>query len=133
MILLPTDTGFVRELPINADPTPEAEARITAMYGNERWRDIYNRRKAGELSPDQARTEYVRLYAAGLKGELGYKHALDRQILQHGQKGHPLYFLIFATDHDVGRTIMNHCMDTGYPDDPQGQLFRSPRPTRLEP
>jgi three-Cys-motif partner protein len=132
LILLPTDTGFVRELPIEVDPTPEAAARITAMYGNERWRDIYRRRRAGELSPDQARSEYVRLYAEGLKEELGYKHVLDRQILQHGKKGHSLYFLIFATDHDVGRKIMNHCMDTGYPDDGQGELIRYQRPMRLE-
>lgn len=132
LILLPTDTGFVRELPIDERPSEDAVERINGMYGNDRWLQIYRRRQRGELTPDQARTEYVKLYARGLREHLGYKHALDRQILRRGRRGHPLYFLIFATDHPAGHKIMNHCMDTGYPDEPQMELFKLPRRTRLE-
>lgn len=133
LILLATDTGFVRELPIYEKPSSEAVERINKMYGNDRWLQIYRRRKRGELTPDQARTEYVKLYARGLREDLGYRHALDRQILRRGRRGNPMYFLIFATDHDAGRRIMDHCMDTGFPDEPQMQLFKLPRRSRLEP
>ncbi len=34
---------------------------------------------------------------------------LDRQITK--SSGQPMYFLIFATDHDAGERIMDHCFD----------------------
>jgi hypothetical protein len=43
------------------------------MYAHDRWRDIYERRRAGTINPEVARTEYVRLYAQGLRA-LGYAH-----------------------------------------------------------
>lgn len=132
LILLPTDTGFIRELPIDHNPEPGAVDRISRMYGNQKWLDIYARRKRGELTPDQARGEYVKLYASDLKEELRYKFVLDRQIFRKGRRGNPMYFLIFATDHIVGRNIMNHCMDTGYPDHPQQTLFKVGRGRRLK-
>jgi hypothetical protein len=78
------------------------------MYGHDRWQQIEERRRAGELSPDQARTDYVRLYADGLK-QLGYATVLDRQITRENRQ--PMYFLIFATDHGAGERIMDHCFD----------------------
>lgn len=60
------------------------------------------------MTADQARGEYVRLYASGLR-KLGYRTVLDRQITKGDLS--PMYFLIFATDHEAGERIMNHCFD----------------------
>jgi three-Cys-motif partner protein len=101
LILFPTDTGFVRLAPDHPD-------LVTRIFGHEGWREIYERRLATELSADDARSEYVRLYADGLR-RLGYKTVLDRQITK--LSGQPMYVLIFATDHDAGERIMDHCFD----------------------
>lgn len=98
LILLPVDMGFVRLIRDYPD-------RVTKIYGHDEWKAIAERRAAGKISADQARGEYVRLYANGLK-QLGYKHVIDRQVLK--PNGHPLYFLIFATGHNAGLKIMEH-------------------------
>jgi len=71
LILLPTDMGFVRMLPISGEPDEASAEKLTRMYGHDRWRKIYQRRRSGKITPDQARTEYVELYAQGLR-DLGY-------------------------------------------------------------
>jgi three-Cys-motif partner protein len=101
LILFPTDMGFVRLAPDH----PEL---VTGIYGHDRWKDIYERRSANKITPEQARTEYVRLYAAGFT-ELGYRTVLDRQIKK--ANGGPMYFLIFATDNVAGERIMDHVFD----------------------
>jgi three-Cys-motif partner protein len=101
LILFPTDTGFMRL-------APDYPNFVTRIFGHEDWLAIHERRQANELSPDEARSEYVRLYAEGLK-RLGYKIVLDRQITKSSNQ--PMYFLIFATDHDAGERIMDHCFD----------------------
>jgi three-Cys-motif partner protein len=101
LVLLPTDTGFIRLIEGHPD-------MVTRMFGHDRWYDIYERRSAGMITADEARSEYVKLYAQGLR-DLGYRTVLDRQIKQ--ANGKPMYFLIFATDHDAGERIMDHCFD----------------------
>jgi three-Cys-motif partner protein len=101
LILFPTDTGFVRLAP----GYPE---RVTGMFGHDGWVDIFERRQAGQISADHARGEYVRLYGDGLRA-LGYDTVLDRQMTT--ASGQPLYFLVFATDHEAGESIMDHCFD----------------------
>jgi three-Cys-motif partner protein len=113
LILLPTDMGFVRTLPLTLDLPEAAAAKIDAMYGHGRWRAIYLRRRGGEINAEAARTEYVRLYAQGLR-DLGYVHVQERQITKEGAggaAGSPMYFLIHASDHDAGKRIMGHCFD----------------------
>jgi three-Cys-motif partner protein len=128
LILFPTDTGFMRLAPGHPD-------LVTRIFGHEEWQEIFDRRQAEKLSPDEARSEYVRLYGEGLK-RLGYKTVLDRQILK--STGQPMYFLIFATDHDAGERIMDHCFDQVrirvQEELGQGQLFEvkeAPRRKRL--
>src|ERR1700761_4052200 len=96
LILFPTDTGFMRL-------APERPELVTRIFGNEEWMAVYRRRIAGQISPDEARGEYVRLYGRGLR-RLGYRVVLDRQITK--SNGQPMYFLMFATDHDAGERIM---------------------------
>ncbi len=91
LILFPTDMGFVRLAPDH----PEL---VTRIYGHDGWKDIYARRESGQISAEEARGEYVRMYAEGFK-RLGYATVLDRQIKK--SNGQPMYFLIFATDNDA--------------------------------
>ena len=132
LILLPTDMGFVRTLPLAKDLSEAAAAKITAMYGHDRWRAIYERRRAGKINAEAARTEYVRLYAQGLR-DLGYQHVQERQITKEGaggRAGSPMYFLMHASDHDAGERIMAHCFDKKHirPGEQLGQegLFHVP-------
>lgn len=124
LILFPTDTGFMR---LTAD-YPE---KVTRIFGHEGWRPIFERRQAGAINADKARTEYVELYGEGLRG-LGYKTVLDRQITK--SNGQPMYFLIFATDHPAGEKIMDHCFDQSrvrvLEELGQGQLFSMKEPPR---
>ena len=101
LILFPTDMGFVRLAPDH----PEL---VTRIYGHDRWQEIYDRRIAGQVTAEHARSEYVRLYANGLTN-LGYRTVLDRQITK--ANGTPMYFLIFATDNDAGEKIMDWVFD----------------------
>ncbi len=101
LILFPTDMGFVRLAPEH----PELVSRI---YGHDDWKDIYARRESDQISPEEARGDYVRLYAEGFK-RLGYATVLDRQIKK--SNGQPMYFLIFATDNDAGERIMDSVFD----------------------
>lgn len=132
LILFPTDMGFVRTLPLEKHLTETAAAKITAMYGHDRWRAIHERRRAGVINAEAARTEYVQLYAAGLR-KLGYEHVQERQITKEaagGRAGAPMYFLIHASDHDAGERIMAHCFDKKHirPGEQLGQggLFHVP-------
>jgi three-Cys-motif partner protein len=97
LILFPTDMGFVRLAPDH----PEL---VTRIYGHDGWKAIYARREAGQITAEEARGEYVRMYAEGFK-RLGYATVLDRQIKK--SNGQPMYFLIFATDNDAGEKIMD--------------------------
>jgi three-Cys-motif partner protein len=101
LILFPTDMGFVRLAPDYPD-------KVTRIFGHDQWLSIFEARRAGKISADEARGQYVRMYADGLRG-LGYGTVLDRQIAT--QSGQPMYFLIYATDHDAGQRIMDHCFD----------------------
>ena len=101
LILFPTDMGFVRLAPDH----PEL---VTRIYGHDRWKEIYERRSADKITAEQARSEYVRLYAEGFT-KLEYRTVLDRQITK--ANGAPMYFLIFATDNDAGEKIMDWVFD----------------------
>jgi three-Cys-motif partner protein len=142
LILLPTDMGFVRTLPLERDITEAAAAKIDAMYGHDRWRPIYEARRSGRINAEAARTQYVRLYAQGLR-DLGYAYVQERQITKEGAggaAGGPMYFLMHASDHEAGERIMDHCFNKKHirPGEQLGQqgLFQlpvAPRRRRLQP
>ena len=64
--------GFVRLAPDH----PEL---VTRIFGHDGWIEIFERRRAGQITAEEARGEYVRLYAPGF-ANLGYRTVLDRQI-----------------------------------------------------
>jgi three-Cys-motif partner protein len=133
LILLATHTGFLRMLREDGTVPDWAAERMTYMYGNEKWRDIHRRRARKEIDTDRATTEYVSLYGDGLRA-LGYKHVLDREIRDRGFRGKLRYFLIFATEHEVGYKIMDHIFNTvtSSPPEPQGTLFKPERRRRIQ-
>lgn len=133
LILFPTDMGFVRLLSLTKPLDPGYAERVEAMFGNGAWVDIFDRRRTDRITAEQAREEYLALYARGLRS-LGYRHVQERQITKEparlGGRGGPMYFLLHATDNDAGETIMGHCFDKKHlrPHEElgQGQLLHTP-------
>lgn len=82
----------------------EDEQRATWVYGSERWTAIQALRLDDEITPSEAREEFVNLYRWQLERDLGYRwtHALEIKNL----RGVPLYHMVFATDHSAGHNIM---------------------------
>jgi len=98
---------FVRLLPVRGDQArPEDVDKITAMFGTNQWETIYKARLNGEIEPREARAEYVNLMRWRLEKELGYKWTHSFEV--RNERGHPIYQLIFATDHPAGNEIMTH-------------------------
>jgi three-Cys-motif partner protein len=110
LILFPTNTGFIRLLPINRQPAGRAVERLDQMFGGEGWKGVYADRVAGRISPSQARDRYLAYYQDQLRG-LGYRIVLERAIRRQGWGGAVLYFLVFATDNPAGERIMDSCFD----------------------
>ena len=98
-----SDTGILRFLP--HDPTKAVnDARLDHMMPSpSRWRALYARR--GQLSVPEFRRALVAEYMEGLR-DLGYRHVLEPRLLRRPDN-HPLYFMVFATDDDAGKTIMH--------------------------
>lgn len=133
LILLATHTGWLRMLTRDGKIPNHARSKVTALYGTEEWRDIYNERLAETISTDDATTRYVKLYADRLRG-LGYR-VLDREIRTLGEAGSLKYFLIFASSHDAGIRIMDHIFDNvrrTRDEEQQLELFRPKRRQRGE-
>jgi three-Cys-motif partner protein len=112
LILLPTHMGFVRMLPVGSEEATQPEL-LDEMFGTHEWHDIWKRRRNAWINPQQAVNKYVDLYKEQLR-RLGYRVALNREIRTRGKLGRPMYHLVFATDHDAGDRIMDHCFKTCY-------------------
>lgn len=98
---------FVRLLRVDGeDVRPQDVDRISAMFGTEEWRAIYEARVREELQPSQARMEYVNLMRWRLESVLAYRHTHPFEV--RNEQGRPIYHLIFATDNDAGDRIMSH-------------------------
>ena len=73
----------------------------------------------------------MELYAKGLK-DLGYGTVLDREITKQG--GQTMYFLLFASDHSAGKSIMDNRFDRVvmkvHEEMGQTQLFQPGAPPR---
>lgn len=84
--------------------------RITDFYGTDEWMEIWRRREQGITSAARARVELLELYIRRLQKPDGfYKHVLQRLVTS--SSGTPVYYLVFATNHDKGRKIMGTYMD----------------------
>lgn len=97
---------FTRLLRVDGTPVRSQDIEdITALFGIENWQEIYNARLKGLIEPGQARDEYLNLMRWRLETVLGYKWTHPLKI--HNERGHIIYFMIFATDHKAGDQIMS--------------------------
>ncbi len=110
---------FTRLLTVNKTLSTTDAHTITQMFGNEEWRNIYEARRSKQFQPDRAREEYINLMRWKLKNQLGYKwtHPLEFYTVNR----HPLYSLIFATDHFAGDKIISHLYNQALKTFPKGR------------
>jgi three-Cys-motif partner protein len=123
--------GWVRELRTTGEIPIDVGERMERYFGNSEWANIWSRRVDGEIEPAEAVDQYLHLYANGLR-RLGYKTVLDARVRRYGDKGQPLYTLIFATDHEAGRKIMDQILDIVTRNPTQPTLFTRARERRLD-
>lgn len=105
-------TRCAGELP-NTPHSKRARAsvqRVTDFYGTNEWMEIWRRREQGMTSAARARMELLDLYIDRLQKPNGfYEHVLQRLVLS--STGAPVYYLVFATNHDKGKKIMSTYMN----------------------
>lgn len=82
----------------------KSSLQATALFGNEDWQLIADKRKKNEISAPESRFYYVELFRYQLKNILGYKTTMALPF--KSTTGTPQYSLVFATDHDAGKNIM---------------------------
>jgi len=96
---------FSRNLPVSGDVRDRDAALLSSMFGTDEWREIYQGRLDGVLSPGEAREEYVNLMRWRLESALRYRFTAQLEVVN--EQGVPLYHMIFATDNDAGTRIMS--------------------------
>ena len=97
------------------------EQALRRVFGNDSWRPVAERQRAGDLSGKDAGSEYLNLYKGQLE-KLGYGHVMSRPSIGTSRRN-LIYHLVFATTSDAGRNIMQDALKSAY----AGQL-----PLRLE-
>lgn len=98
--------GLMRVLRKDPDELRQHEEAIaTRLFGNERWAAIQALRFDDDITPTEAREEFLNLFRWQLERDLGYRstHALEIKNL----RGQPLYHMVFATDNEAGDRIMS--------------------------
>jgi len=87
---------------------PGYERRVDALFGCDDWREIFEARRDGVLTPSDARDEYINLLRWRLQHDLGYRRTIPLRVTRAANQD--LYTMIFATDHDAGERIMTHIL-----------------------
>jgi three-Cys-motif partner protein len=105
LILFPLQMAVLRLLNFKGEEIPLAHRkRLDAMLGAESpWREIVTLRLTGVIGPEETEQAFLNAYCDGLHKRLGYKHVLHRAVAN--EHGRDLYYLVFASDSDVGRRI----------------------------
>jgi three-Cys-motif partner protein len=120
---------FIRTLPTDGAVRAEDADKLDRMYGNAQWREIYQARVSGALEPALAREEYVNLMRWRLQHVLGYKRTHPLEIFN--ERGHSIYHMIFATDHDAGDRIMTDLYNAAADEFPRMRQEARQRRARL--
>ena len=87
------------------------ERALRKLFGNEDWRPIAKRQRAGALDGRRAGSEYLALYERQLR-KLGYRHVMSRAAIAHDHR--LIYHLVFASAKDEGRKIMRDTHQRAY-------------------
>ena len=93
--LLRNDASKVRD---------EDRDTITRVFGTTDWERIYEAKVSAEISSSEATDEYLNLMRWRLENVLGYRWT--HPIVMKNEAGSPIYYMIFATDHEAGDRIM---------------------------
>jgi len=97
---------FIRVLPVDGSSVRVSDAtRLDGLFGSMEWRQIYRARLDGRIEPGEAREQYLNLMRWRLETKLGYLWTHPLEI--RNVNGNPIYFMIFATDHAAGTSIMS--------------------------
>jgi three-Cys-motif partner protein len=127
--LLLTAGMFIRTLRRDGVVRDEDALKLDRMYGTDQWRAIYEARVGGVLEPGEAREEYVNLMRWRLERVLGYKWTHPLEIFN--ERGHSIYHMIFATDHEAGNRIMTSLYNSAAEEFPAMQHQARQRRLRL--
>lgn len=121
MLILFATEGLNRMLSVDGEIDEHNARRLDQVFPPDFvWRAVWERRRNGEISPSEARLEYVEGYMEGLTA-LGYQSVLRREVAR--ASGSLVYHLVFATDHPAGRKIMDDVFGNMNPNDPQIRLL----------
>lgn len=104
-ILLP-EPALARVLGLRGARGRRSAERLDRLYGTRDWVAIHQLRRAGEITPDEMRAEFVNLLRWRLETDVGYRSSHALQIVNTA--GHPVYTMVFATDSEPGDRIMGH-------------------------
>ncbi len=112
-VLFPLDMALIRFFLHEGDISDvwgsQVIQRIDELMPDKfRWRWIFKERQSGSLSSTETRRRLAYLYYRGFY-LLGYKHVLQPKLVVRPD-GHPLYLLLFATDHEPGMRIMDYVL-----------------------
>jgi three-Cys-motif partner protein len=123
LILFPLQMGVLRLLNFKGEEIKLAHRkRLDAMLGSESpWREIVQMRLTGIIGPEETEQAFLDAYCDGLHKRLGYGHVLHRAVAN--EHGRDLYYLVFASDSDVGRRIAR--WDFGASHTEQAALFNT--------
>lgn len=88
------------------------EAALRRVFGNDDWRPIAERQRAGNLTGKGAGSEYLALYQAQLE-KLGYEYVMSRPSIGTS-RSNLIYHLVFATSNKAGRNIMESAFKRAY-------------------
>jgi three-Cys-motif partner protein len=113
LILLPT--GMALQRFFERDGVSRNAHVLTKVFGSEDvWRPIEAERLAGGLRGARLIQALTEAYVDSLR-RLGYaERPLFRHVRTDGESGRILYTLVFATDHPVGRRIMEKCFNNRF-------------------
>jgi len=100
------ETALSRVLGLRGARGRSSADRLDRLFGTNRWIAIHQLRRAGQISPEVMRAEFVNLLRYRLEEDLGYRSTHALQIVN--TTGVPVYTLVFATDSAPGDAIMSH-------------------------
>lgn len=104
-ILFP-EPALGRVLGLHGAQGRRSAERLDRLYGTRDWIAIHQLRRAGAITPEEMRAEFVNLLRWRLEQGLGYHTTHALQIVNTA--GHPIYTMVFATDSGAGNQIMGH-------------------------
>jgi three-Cys-motif partner protein len=106
-ILFAYNQGLVRLMPRDPALMVNEAALDRVMPSAPGWRTVYEKHTGG-ANPAEIRREMLDEYVQGLR-DLGYRYVPPPRLIAT-PTNHPLYFMIFASDHQAGDSIMTWCL-----------------------